>query len=76
MKQYHLVYKKDTWIFAPANTGRPIKKFTNKEEAIRWAANYIRETGFGGSLVVHKIDGKFQNEFTYPRSADPRRSKG
>lgn len=28
------------------------------------------------SLRIHKRDGTFQEERTYPRSADPKRSKG
>ena len=28
------------------------------------------------SLKIHKIDGRFQEERTYPRSTDPGRSKG
>jgi hypothetical protein len=28
------------------------------------------------SLRIHKVDGKIQEERTYPRSTDPRRYKG
>ena len=28
------------------------------------------------SVRIHDVDGKFQEERTYPRSADPRKSKG
>ena len=30
----------------------------------------------GGSLKIHKTDGKFQEERTYPRKKDPKKSKG
>lgn len=30
----------------------------------------------GGSLRIMKSNGQFQEERTYPRSADPKRSKG
>ena len=30
----------------------------------------------GGSVKIQKIDGKFQEERTYPGSKDPRESKG
>ncbi len=30
----------------------------------------------GGSLRIMKANGQFQEERTYPRSADPKRSKG
>lgn len=29
-----------------------------------------------GSVVIHKKDGKIQEERTYPRKRDPRKSKG
>jgi len=28
------------------------------------------------SVKIHKLNGQFQEERTYPRSADPRQSKG
>jgi hypothetical protein len=34
----------------------------------------VREEGGLAQLVVHKLDGKISEEFTY--GADPRRSKG
>lgn len=30
----------------------------------------------GGSVKIQKVDGKFQEECTYPGSADPKKSKG
>ena len=30
----------------------------------------------GGSVKIRKLDGKFQEERTYPRSKDPKRSPG
>ncbi|MCC9043304.1 DUF2188 domain-containing protein [Myroides sp. M-43] len=48
---------------------------TNKKEAIKIAKNDIINNG-GGSLKIKKLDGKFQEERTYPKSIDPIKSKG
>jgi hypothetical protein len=45
------------------------------KHAIMWATY---EAGFkrGTSVRIHKRNGRFQEEHTYPHSADPKRSKG
>jgi len=30
----------------------------------------------GGSVKIQKVDGQFQEERTYPRAADPKKSPG
>lgn len=56
----------------------PIKGFQTKREAIKEC-----EKVYGGgpmveptSLRIHRRDGTFQEERTYPRAADPKKSKG
>lgn len=41
----------------------------NKEESKKEAIDFMKENGW--SLVIHKNDGKFQEERTYPKSSDP-----
>lgn len=48
---------------------------TNKKDAIKIAKNDIINKG-DGSLKIKKLDGKFQEERTYPKSIDPIKSKG
>jgi len=48
---------------------------SNKAEAIRQSKEFILNQG-GGSLKIHKNNGGFQEERTYPKSIDPKKSKG
>lgn len=47
------------------------------EDTKKWslpnAINYMKE--HGGSMIIHKEDWKFQEERTYPKSADPKESE-
>ena len=74
MDNYHLVHKDDQWKFEKQGSERSIRNFETKSEAMNFSVNYMNNNG--GSLKIHKRDGQFQEERTYPRSADPRKSKG
>ncbi len=74
MEQYHLVYFQQAWQFKKALVSEPIASFDLKETALDYAVDYMRQ--HGGSLMIHRKDGQFQEERTYPRSADPPESKG
>lgn len=59
---------------------------SNKPEEICWGKTkdlclknfraLLNDIQPGVSLRIHGLDGKFKDENTYPRSMDPRRSKG
>jgi Uncharacterized protein conserved in bacteria (DUF2188) len=49
---------------------------STKVEAVRKAAQYAIKSGVPTSLRIHKVNGQIQEERTYSRSDDPRRSKG
>ena len=49
---------------------------TKKSTTVKKAAKVARKARKPTSLVIHKRNGRFQEERTYPRSADPRGSKG
>ena len=49
---------------------------TTKSTTVKKAAKVARKARKPTSLVIHKRNGQFQEERTYPRSADPRGSKG
>jgi hypothetical protein len=75
MNDYHLTKEDDQWKLTKENGERASKVFDGtKREAVKESADWLREKG--GSLKIHKTDGKIQEERTYPRSADPKRSKG
>jgi hypothetical protein len=47
-----------------------------KDQAIKNTAGVAKKSSEPVSVKIHKESGRFQEERTYPRSADPRRSKG
>jgi uncharacterized protein YcnI len=57
-------------------TGEVIKTYGRKTEALA-GGKLERVLGKqGGTVRIHKQDGKLQEERTYPRSRDPRLSPG
>jgi hypothetical protein len=61
------------------NTRSPNRRSTKaptKDEAVRQTIAAAKKDLQPVSVRIHKQDGRIQEERTYPRSADPRRSKG
>ena len=54
--------------------GRELARGNTKEEVIRAAANLAE--GAPTTVRIHNADGSFDEERTYPRASDPRRSPG
>ena len=76
MDNYHLINENDQWKLKKEGNSKASKVFEgNKDEATKQSASYLKESG-GGSLKIHKKDGKIQEERTYPKSADPSKSPG
>jgi hypothetical protein len=76
MKNYHLVNEDGVYKVKAENAKRASKVINSKKpEAIEEARDFVKKQG-GGSLKIHKNSGGFQEERTYPRSKDPRKSKG
>ena len=74
MDNYHLVHKNDEWKLEREGSNRASKSFATKSDAMKGSTDFMR--AHGGSLRIHKANGQFQEERTYPRKADPRSSKG
>lgn len=68
--------KKDKWPLTNDKTDKIVKTFDTKEDATGRGALRKAVGGDGGSVKIQKQNGRFQEERTYPRSRDPRRSKG
>lgn len=68
--------KKDKWDLKKDNSDRVIKSFETKDDAT--AGGILKKVvgNQGGSVKIQKIDGKFQEERTYPGNKDPKKSKG
>jgi hypothetical protein len=53
-----------------------VKSFQNKADAVAGGVLEKAVGKDGGSVKIQKVDGKFQEERTFPGSADPKKSKG
>lgn len=76
MQDYHLTHNGESWSLKRENAERATQVFEGdtKREAMRQVADRLADTG--SSVKIHRMDGVIQEERTYPRSADPRQSKG
>lgn len=74
LDKFHLTKKGNEWKLEKANSNRAVVKADTKAEAVQKMRKYMQT--HEGSVRIHKEDGKIQEERTYPRSKDPRRSKG
>lgn len=68
--------KKDAWALKNDRTDRVIRRFDTKEEATIGGVLKDAVGQDGGSVKIQKRNRRFLEERTYPRSKDPRRSRG
>jgi len=68
--------KKGTWDLTNDATNRKIKSFATKSEATKGGVLEKAVGKTGGSVKIQKMNGRFQEERTYPGSKDPKSSKG
>lgn len=74
MENYHITKSDNGWDLKKEGAGRASKSASTKTEIIQLATEFL--DGKTASLKIHKEDGTIQEERTYPRSADPVKSKG
>jgi uncharacterized protein DUF2188 len=67
--------KTKKWELKKEGSIEVVKTFSNKAAALKRGV-LEKAVGGRGSVRIRKRDGKIQEERTYPRSADPRGSKG
>jgi hypothetical protein len=67
--------QKKKWELKHEGSGEVVKRFTNKADATKGGV-LEKAVGGRGSVRIRKRNGQIQEERTYPRSADPRGSKG
>lgn len=68
--------QKNTWDLTNDATDRVVKRFEKKSEATAGGALAKAIGAGGGSVRIHKAAGPIQEERTFPRSRDPKKSKG
>jgi hypothetical protein len=74
MKRIDVVKKGNEWVGETG--GRKVTSAPTKQEAVKKTAAEAKRDPEPVSVKIHKEDGRIQEERTYPRSADPRSSKG
>jgi hypothetical protein len=74
LKRIDVVKTGGTW--TATSSGMVMSRSEKKEDIVRETVAAAKATGEPTSVRIHRADGTFQEERTYPRSADPRRSKG
>lgn len=74
MDNYHVTKSDNGWELKKEGAARASKTATTKAEITKLAGEFL--DGKTASLKIHKEDGTIQEERTYPRSADPSKSKG
>ena len=68
--------KKDKWQLKNDATDKVIKNFDTKSEATAGGVLKKAIGKEGGSVKIKTMDEKYQEERTFPKSADPKQSKG
>lgn len=74
MNRYRITLDGSKWRMKQAGTHTTILTVATKRELILQMGEYMRDKI--GSVKIHKCDGTFQEERTYPRKHDPIASKG
>lgn len=68
--------KKDRWDLTKDKTDKVVKSFETKADATAGGVLKKATGPEGASVKIQKMDGKFQEERTYPGSRDPKESEG
>ena len=78
LKKYEVGYdrKSENWKFKEQGSGKVIAESGIKADLVTGGKLAQLLRGEGGSVRIKKMDNKIQEERTYPRSKDPKKSKG
>jgi hypothetical protein len=74
MDNYHITKADDHWELKKEGASRASLTAATKDEIVEKTHSFME--GKTASVKIHKLDGTIQEERTYPRSADPTKSKG
>lgn len=74
MQNYHIKSHDGHWDLTKEGADRASISKPTKEEIVSATELFMADKT--GSVKIHLANGQIEEERTYPRSADPRRSKG
>ncbi len=72
---YHVTKSEKGWEGHREGKNHAVAKGATKKEVVSEMIRVAKKHQ-PSSLRIHKVDGRFQEERTYPRSSDPAKSKG
>lgn len=68
--------RKDRWDLVRDSSEKLVKSFENKADATKGGV-LERAVGVdGGSVKIQKVNGRYQEERTYPADKDPKKTPG
>lgn len=76
MKRMDIVKKNDQWRAESKGRAVPGTSAARKADAVKQTAQKARANPEPVTVKIHKEKGGIQEERTYPRKADPKKSKG
>jgi hypothetical protein len=74
MDNYHITKKDKKWEFKKQGAKQPTETARTKEKIIQKMQNHMSDKT--GSVKIHKKDGPIQEERTYQRKDDPKKTPG
>lgn len=74
MDNYHISKHGERWELTKEGNERPSKTANTKSDLLQITREFMSDKT--GSVKIHKENGQFQEERTYQRKDDPRKSKG
>jgi hypothetical protein len=75
VKRIDVTKQGKSWV-AKTGSGEKVAGARTKEAIVKKTAAVAKKAPGAVTVKIHKVDGKIQEERTYPRSADPKSSKG
>lgn len=72
---YHVTKTPTGWKGQIVNTSKALVEGVTKKEVVNKTIALAKKEKLS-QVIIHKVDGKIQEERTYPRSSDPKASKG
>lgn len=74
MDTYHVNPTGEGWELKRTGADRASKRSNTKQELVSSLSEFFE--GKTASVKIHKADGTIEEERTYPRTSDPKRTKG
>lgn len=75
-KTYHVTKTADGWQGKAEGGQRASTTGSTKAEVMQRTIEIAKNHSGNSNVIIHKQDGKFQEERTYPRSSDPSQTLG